>query len=298
MIKRGVVSINPQKSIIPNLYSNTMERIVEHNKAIERIVLQVAEVAQYLWQKGWAERNAGNMSVNIDDLVNKDVETEGSPVFRLGKAYPELANKLFFVTGTGKRMRDLARNPLENALFIRLTGRGDAYHLLATSEENKYQLRPTSELPTHLGIHQMVAREGRREKVVMHTHANELVALTQNPNIKSTEALNRILWGMHPETMVFVPKGVGFIPYFLPGTQEIAGPTIEMLKMHDIVLWEKHGVFAIGQEILDTFDNIDIICKSAKIWFMCKQAGFEPEGLTEVQLDDLRELVKKFASQA
>jgi len=273
-----------------------MDKIFECNEEIKKIVLQVAEVAQYLWQNGWAERNAGNISVNIDALINKNISLENFSVFQLPKIYPELAGKYFFVTGTGKRMRDLARNPLNNALFIRLNDAGDAYHLLVSNAENNYKFRPTSELPTHLGIHQMIIKARRKEKVVIHTHANELVALTQNPALKSAQALNRIFWGMHPETMVFVPKGVGFVPYILPGTQEIAEPTINMLKQHDIVLWEKHGVFAIGEEILDTFDNIDIICKSAKIWFICKQAGFEPEGLTDLQLDELKSLVKKFNS--
>ena len=101
---------------------------------------------------------------------------------------------------------------------------------------------------------------------------------------------------MHPETMVFIPKGAGFVPYILPGTQAIADVTIKMFKKHDIVVWEKHGIFAIGKNIVDTFDNIDIACKSAKIWFQCKSAGFEPEGMTDDQLDELRELVKKFNS--
>ncbi|MGD2034321.1 MAG: class II aldolase/adducin family protein, partial [Bacteroidales bacterium] len=69
---------------------------------------------------------------------------------------------------------------------------------------------------------------------------------------------------------------------------------IESFQKHDIVVWEKHGIFAIGKNIIETSDNIDIVCKSAKIWFLCRSAGFEPEGLTEAQLDELRELAKRF----
>ena len=86
------------------------------------------------------------------------------------------------------------------------------------------------------------------------------------------------------------------MPYILPGSQEIALETIKNLQNHDIVLWEKHGVFAIGESVLDTFDTIDIIAKSAKIYFMCKNAGFEPEGLSIEQLNELKELVKKFSA--
>ena len=273
-----------------------MVEILKQNPALEKRILQVAEIAQYLWRNGWAERNAGNISVNLDDLITRNIFGELSeyPVFNLASSYIELGGKYFFVTGTGKRMRDLARDPMKNAIIIRIAEDGSSYTMISRFKSDTSGLRPTSELPTHLGIHQLIAQRGSKEKVIIHTHANELVALTHNPEYKSAEALNNLLWGMHPETMVFVPKGLGFVPYTLPGSEDIAKATIENLQDHDIVLWEKHGVFAIGESVFDTFDNIDIICKSAKIYFMCRGAGFVPEGLDQHQLNEIKELVKKF----
>ena len=63
---------------------------------------------------------------------------------------------------------------------------------------------------------------------------------------------------------------------------------------HNIVVWEKHGVFGIGKGIIETFDKIDIASKSAKIWLDCKSAGFEPEGISKDQLDELRKLSSNF----
>ena len=275
-----------------------MFEILKQKPKLEKQILQVGEIAQYLWQNGWAERNAGNISVNVHEyLEDNDFEDLNEyPVFALSTVYSELAGKYFFVTGTGKRMRDLARAPMKNAIIIRIADDGASYTMISRFKSETYEFRPTSELPTHLGIHQLIARRGSKEKVIIHTHANELVALTHNPQFKSAEALNHMLWGMHPEAMVFVPKGIGFVPYILPGSQEIALETIKNLQNHDIVLWEKHGVFAIGESVLDTFDTIDIIAKSAKIYFMCKNAGFEPEGLSIEQLNELKELVKKFSA--
>jgi rhamnulose-1-phosphate aldolase len=191
-------------------------------------------------------------------------------------------------------MRDLAKDPLANMLVIRIHSGGKKCSVYFHKKKGNKTLKPSSELPTHLGIHQLIAARGSHEKVVMHTHATELIALTQHPQIKSGEEINRILWGMHPETIIFIPKGVGFVPYQLPGTDEIARDTINLLQRHDMVLWEKHGVFAIGNSVMDTFDSIDIACKSAKIWFMCQSAGFEPEGLDQHQLNELKKLVQKF----
>jgi rhamnulose-1-phosphate aldolase len=79
------------------------------------------------------------------------------------------------------------------------------------------------------------------------------------------------------------------VEYAMPGTVEIAHKTVDIIDQYDVVLWEKHGVFAVGETVTETFDMIDILAKSAKIYFMCKSAGFEPEGLTEEELQELME---------
>ena len=38
------------------------------NNALDRQIEVVAEVAGYLWERGWAERNGGNISVNVTAL--------------------------------------------------------------------------------------------------------------------------------------------------------------------------------------------------------------------------------------
>ena len=39
---------------------------ITKNKKVKKILFEVGEIADYLWQRGWAERNAGNISVNIN----------------------------------------------------------------------------------------------------------------------------------------------------------------------------------------------------------------------------------------
>ena len=84
------------------------------------------------------------------------------------------------------------------------------------------------------------------------------------------------------------------VPYILPGSHKIADETIKGFKQgHDVVIWEKHGAFAVGETVSDAFDMIDILAKSAQIWFMAKQTGNEPEGLNEEQLQELKEAFLK-----
>jgi rhamnulose-1-phosphate aldolase len=272
-----------------------MPEILKTNKKFKKIISELSEVALYLWQKGWAERNAGNVSINVSDIITEEPDKHRKlPFFELDRTYDKLASQYFFVTGTGKRMRDIATKPLKNCLLIKLNNKGNGYWILAPKKSSHYNLKPSSELPSHLGIHEMIAQRGSKEKVIMHTHANELVALTQIKENNSKEKLNQIISGMHPEALLFIPKGVGFVPYTLPGSEEIAQKTLLEFERHDIVIWEKHGVFAIGETISDTFDNIDIVAKSAQIYFTCKSSGFEPVGLSNEQLAEIIELAKKF----
>ena len=44
--------------------------VLENNPALSAEISLVAEAAGYLWQKGWAERNGGNITVNIADKVD------------------------------------------------------------------------------------------------------------------------------------------------------------------------------------------------------------------------------------
>jgi rhamnulose-1-phosphate aldolase len=272
--------------------------IINHlNKNIALVVSDVAELANYLWQKGWAERNAGNISVNIHELVTDDIKNilqyDAFPSFGLVRPCPALEGFFFLVTGTGKRMRDIASDPEHNALMIRIRKGGTGYYIIS-GNTREMDFRPTSELPTHLAIHEQMVISGSRERAVVHTHPNELISLTQIPAFCDESKLNSLLWGMHPETMVVVPDGAGFIPYLLPGSQEIADRTVEKFKSHKIIIWEKHGCFAVGRDVFEAFDMIDTLAKSAQIYFQCKSAGHEPEGLSEEKIAELKELSKKF----
>jgi len=247
----------------------------EQNQALQEIVHEVSKVAGYFWQRGWAERNAGNISVNISEMIeNKPEDFNTLPYHNLDRQYPALARSYFLVSGAEKRMRDLAKDPEANSLVIRIDNEGSGFHQFGTED-----FKPTSEIPTHLGIHNMIAERGGKEKVVMHTHATELIALTHIPEFCDREKLNALLMSMHPETSFYIPAGVGFVPFATPGSEAIAPETIKDLKDHDIVVWEKHGVFAIGGRVPATFDLIDILAKSARIYFMVKSSGREPEGL-------------------
>ena len=258
-----------------------------YNQKLDKIINDIAEIAGYLWQKGWAERNGGNITVNITDEVDQAIR-EMSPIsekIAIGSTLPHIKGKYFFCKGTNKRMRDLARNPLDNGSIIKICDDGTHYEIIA-----KNPVKPTSELPAHLAMHNQMVEKGNGYKAAIHTHPIDLIALSHNSNFLGENILSKLLWSMIPETRAFCPKGVGIARYELPGSNNLAQATIEQLKEHDVVLWEKHGVCAVGEDIIAAFDFIDVLSKSAQIYLTSRSMGFNPEGMTSTQMHELKEV--------
>lgn len=150
-------------------------------------------------------------------------------------------------------------------------------------------VRPTSELPTHLSVHDRSAARGRAERAVVHAHPVELVAMTRCPEFLERGVPTRLLWSMIPETRAFCPKGLGIVPYVLPGSQALADTTIALLDHYDVVMWAKHGALAVGVDPIEAFDPIDVLSKAAKIYASARQMGFVPAGMTDAEMRELEE---------
>ena len=104
------------------------------------------------------------------------------------------------------------------------------------------------------------------------------------------DEMTRVLWSMIPETLAFAPLGIGIVPYGLPSSVELAKDTLEKIKKHDVVLWEKHGTVAVGQDIMDAFDQTDVLCKAANIYMCARNMGSEPDGMTPEAMKEVQDV--------
>ncbi len=262
-----------------------MASILDNRPALKAEVDKVAEVAGYLWQKGWAERNGGNITVNITEWVDEQMQalpaiSEPRPI---GTVLPQLKGCWFYCKGTGKRMRDLARSPMTGGSIIRILPDCAHYEIVADQP-----VAPTSELPSHLSVHNYLLAKGSPYRASLHTHPVELVALTHSRRWMEKDAATRMLWSMIPETKAFCPRGLGMVPYMLPSSIELADATIKAIdEDYDVVMWEKHGVFAVDVDVMDAFDQVDVLNKAAQIYISARSMGFEPEGMTDEQMHEL-----------
>jgi len=266
-----------------------MDSILNNHPLLKQEIDKVAEVAGHLWQKGWAERNGGNITVNITHLVDDEIRNLKpiSEPLPIGDKLNHLADTYFYCKGTGKRMRDLARQPMENGSIIRVLPDCANYVIVADNP-----VMPTSELPSHLAIHDYLIGSGSNYKASLHTHPIELVAMSHNPKMLKPGVLTRTLHAMIPETLAFAPLGLGIVPYQLPGSVKLARATLEQIRDYDVVMWEKHGTFSVGTDIMDAFDQVDCLNKSALIYIAAKNMGYEPTGLTDVAMKEVQKVFK------
>lgn len=263
-----------------------MKSILEGRPELAHKIDEVAEVAGYLWQKGWAERNGGNITINITEFADDEMRSLApiSGPMPIGVTLPHLRGCWFFCKGTNLRMRDLARRPMENGSVIRILDDCASYEIVADNP-----VRPTSELPAHLSMHEQMIASGNGYRAALHTHPIDLVAMSHNPEFLKKDVLTNLLWSMIPETRAFCPKGLGIVPYRMPSSVELAERTVEELRDYDVVLWEKHGVCAVAENIVEAFDMVDTLSKSAQIYMTARNMGFVPEGMSQAQMDELKQ---------
>ena len=259
--------------------------ILDNRPALKAEIEKVAEVAGYLWQKGWAERNGGNITINITEWADAGMKALRaiSEPRAIGKTLPHLKGCWFYCKGTLRRMRDLARDPMGNGAVIRILEDCAHYEIVADAP-----VAPTSELPSHLAVHDYLLAKGSPYRASLQTHPIELVALTHSRKWMKKDAATKMLWSMIPETKAFCPRGLGMVPYMLPSSVELADATIRTLDQdYDVVMWEKHGVFSVDVDIMSAFDQVDVLNKSAQIYIAAKNMGFEPDGMTDAQLKEM-----------
>lgn len=264
---------------------------MDFGKAVKQEIKKVIEISGYLWQRGWAERNGGNISLNISDIASIAVKDLSVCKLNSVNGFPkEAANMVFFVTGTGERLREL-KNVEKTCCIIKFNDDASGYHILWGGDLKK-QVSPTSELITHVKIHIDKVMTGSSDRAVVHTHPTELICFSLHPRFgRNEKRFNNAIWSTLPEVRLFVPKGVALCKYALPGSSVLAELTVTALKRSNIAVWVKHGAIATGKDVIEAFDYIDVANKGCDIYLKCLSAYYEPKGLTS---GDLKELAKTY----
>lgn len=227
-------------------------------------MVEMIRTVTNMYDHGWDERNGGNVSLMLDEAEVADyVDTH--QVLRIiptGFSAPELAGRYFLVTGTGKYFKNVQYDPARNLGLIRIAADGENAELLwGYSDGGRF----TSELPAHLMSHVSRLKVNPANRVVMHCHPANLLAMTYVHTLDEKE-FTRTLWQMCTECIVVFPDGVNVLPWMLCGTNEIGEATAEKMQTARLVVWAQHGIYGAGVDLDETFGLIETAEKGAEIY--------------------------------
>lgn len=219
------------------------------------------------WDQGWHERNGGNLTYRMTDGEVADCRPffydNPSDWVSLGLQADNLRGAFFAVTGAGRYMRNVPLDTACNVGIVEINASGDACRVVWGLKDGG---RPSSEFPSHFMIHSVrVDATGSLSRVLYHAHPTNVVALTSVMPLDA-RTITRALWKAMTECIIAFPKGVGVLPWMVPGGAEIAVATSELMKTYDAVIWAQHGLFCSGADFDSAFGLMHAIEKAADIY--------------------------------
>ena len=229
-------------------------------------VNEMKKIASNMYRLGWDERNGGNISYMLDEnavLPYLDLNQAVKKI-PLGFNAKPLTGKIFIVTGSGKYFKNVEEDPENNLGIIRIARDGITAELLWGFEDGG---RFTSELPAHLMSHMARLSVDPENRVVMHTHPTNILAMNYVHELNEKK-FTHTLWEMCTECIVVFPDGIGVLPWMLCGTNEIGEATAEKMKEFRLVVWAMHGIYGAGKTIDEAFGLIETVEKAAQIYML------------------------------
>ena len=227
-------------------------------------LIEMIRTTTNMYAHGWDERNGGNISLLLsEDEISEYVDV--NKVLRTiptGFETPELDGKYFLVTGTGKYFKNVQYAPEVNLGIVKIVDEGKNAQLLwGLTDGGSF----TSEFPAHMMSHAARLKINPANRVIMHCHPNNILAMTFIHTLDEKE-FTKSLWQMCIECIVVFPDGVNVLPWMLSGTNEIGIATAEKMKTARLVVWAQHGLYGAGADLDEAFGLIETAEKAAEVY--------------------------------
>lgn len=231
-----------------------------------------------------SEAGAGNISLCLDELPGVRDAFPLSERIELPLAAPELAGRTLLVTGSGRRLRQIADDPLATIGAV-IVDEGGLTGELLTSTHRRFE-RLTSEFNSHLAVHNdQVGRRGLAFHAVVHAQPPHLTHLSHIPAYRDDVYMNEHILRWEPESIVALRDGIGVLEFMVPGSAELMAANVAGLREYEIVLWSKHGVMARSDlSVTRAVDRIEYAETGARYEYMNLVAGGVAEGLSKTEI--------------
>jgi rhamnulose-1-phosphate aldolase len=233
---------------------------------------------------------------NISTCIGWPIEVRrrfpvGEPI-ELPVPAPHLAGHTILVTGSGRRLRDIAANPAATIGAV-VIGSDAVTAVLWTAHGRLFE-RLTSEWNSHLAVHEdTVARTGTNFHAIVHAQPPHITYLSHVPAYQDEAYFNARVMRWEPETIVQLPQGIGVLRFMIPGSDTLMAANVESLRTHRIDVWGKHGVMARSDiSVTRAVDRIEYAEAGARYEYMDLVAGGRAERMTDAEL---RSVVEAFS---
>ena len=258
---------------------------------LDDLLVMMGEAGKHLAEIEASEGAAGNISVCLRWMMEPRTRFPVVEEIELPQAVPELAGATFLVTGSGRRLRELPEEPTASIACIVVDESGKSGKLY-TSYQRRFE-HVTSEFNSHLAVHyDQICATNTNFHAVIHAQPVHLTYLSHIPRYQDEQYLNTHLLRWHPETIINLPEGIGFIPFRLPGSPELMAANVESLRSHRVVIWAKHGVMARSDvSVKRAADRVEYAETAAKYESLNLSTGELGEGLS---VDEIHEICRTF----
>lgn len=260
----------------------------------DELVSSMGRAGQAIAAMSACEGAAGNISVCCGWPVDVTSRFPITETLELPDPVPALAGHTVIITGSGRRLREIAGDPEANLGALLVNNDGLSAQFLF-SPRRRYA-RLTSELNSHLAVHaDQIIRSGTNFHALIHAQPQHLTLLSHIAQYRQGDTLTRKLLRWEPETTVNLPEGIGVLEYALPGSPQLMAANLRGLREYQIVVWSKHGVMARSDVSVTRAADLIEYAETAAIYeHLDRSTGSQAEGLTD---DELREIVKTFDIQ-
>lgn len=256
---------------------------------LDFLLRQIGEAGKRLSDLGAAEGAAGNISVCVREVLDLPEVFPKAQTVDLPLDVPELAGVTVIVTGSGRRLREIAESPGDNLACIRIGGDGKKGEMFTVAEPPFK--RVTSEFNSHLAIHHDRMKSGEAAfQAVLHAQPLHLTYLSHIPAYQEEGYFNQHLFRWQPETVLSIPQGIGVLPFIVNGSDEQMTATVRSMREHPLVVWVRHGVVARSDDsVLRALDLIEYAEAVARYETLNLSSGERADGLSPGEIRQICE---------
>jgi rhamnulose-1-phosphate aldolase len=254
--------------------------MILNSSAVTSLLKQMGDVGKRLAEIGAAEGAAGNISICVRDTVEIREFFPQMSMIDLPVSAPNLVGATLIVSGSGRRLRDIAESPKDNLAVIIVEDGGKTGRMF-TSVDCPFK-RVTSEFNSHLAVHNdQLGIRPIKSHAIVHAQPKNLTFLSHNIRYQNEQYFNTRLLRWQPETILNFPDGIGVLPFFPPGSEHLMVQSMLSLRNHPMVVWSQHGVMARADDsILHALDLVEYAETAAQYEMLNLSTGEASTGIS------------------